>query len=144
MKRKTLIQILILTPIVFIPAMVFFMFSLLMDSKQVMHEQEIKQLEQDYLASEKSRVRSKVVNMIDFIEYRQSIIDNKMHSRIQRRVEDAQSIAMSLYKHYVGKVPEDELKELIIESLRALTWNSGESYIWIVDTQGNLQLGLAI
>jgi signal transduction histidine kinase len=139
--RKTLIQIFALGPVLFIPAVIFFVSNLVLDIEQSFYEQEKNQLEQDYLENEKSRIQSKVTNMVDLVQYQQSIINKNLHSRIQRRVEDANTIAMTLYNFYVNRIPEEELKELIIESLRPLSWNGGESYIWIVNYQGVLQLG---
>lgn len=138
--RKNLIQILALGPVIFIPIVVFIIASFIVRAEKVAYEHSMDQISQDYLETEKSRIRSKVNNMVNLVAYRQSIIDQKLHGRIQRRVDDAQRVAIALYNHYSNKMNEAELKELIIETLRPLVWNGGESFIWILDFDGRFQL----
>jgi len=138
--RKTLIQLLALGPVIFLPLVVFIVATLILNAEKETYNRALNQVSLDYLETEKSRIRSKVKNMVDLVAYRQSIIDKKLHNRIQRRVSDAQAIAMALYNHYSSKLPEAELKELIIESLRPLIWNGGESFIWILNFDGEFQL----
>ncbi|MEA1989406.1 MAG: cache domain-containing protein [Pseudomonadota bacterium] len=138
--RKTLIQLLALGPVIFLPLVVFIVSTLIMNAEKETYNRALNQVSLDYLETEKSRIRSKVQNMVDLAAYRQSIIDKKLHNRIQRRVDDAQAIAIALYNHYSKKLPEAELKELIIESLRPLIWNGGESFIWILNFDGEFQL----
>lgn len=138
--KKILIQVLALGPVVLIPAMVLLVSMLVFQTEKEAYEASLLQAKHDFLETEKSRIRSKVNNMVDLVAYRQSIINQKLHTRIQRRVEDAHGIAMALHKHYYETKSEDELKELIIESLRPLVWNAGESFIWILDLKGNFQL----
>ncbi|MDX1353675.1 MAG: hypothetical protein R3254_11740, partial [Thiomicrorhabdus sp.] len=88
-KRKNLIHLLALTPILFIPAVVLFVGSLVVSVEQDLYEHARVQIQQDFLETEKSRVRSKVQNMVNLVSYRQSIINQRLHDRIQRRVEDA-------------------------------------------------------
>lgn len=130
-----------LGPVVFIPAVVLVVASLITSTENEVFERAIAQVEQDFLENEKARVRSKVNNMVDLVTYRQSIINQQLHDRIQRRVDDAQRVALTLYEKYHGELSDKELKKLIVEALRPLTWNGGESYIWIIDFDGDLQLG---
>lgn len=138
--RKKLIQLIAFGPVLFIPAIVFFVGTLIVSVEKDLYERSYSQIEQDFLETEKSRIQSKVKNMVDLVSYQQSIINQKLHNRIQRRVDDAYRIGITLYNHYVDKLPEAELKELITEALRPLVWNGGESFIWILDFNGNFQL----
>jgi len=138
---KLIIQMMALAPVIFIPAIVLFAGTLIIDAEEENYRTAISQVEDDFIETEKSRIRSKVNNMVDLVEYRQSVINQRLHSRIQRRVEDAHKIALALYEKYHKNLSEPELKSLIIESLRPLEWNEGESYIWVVDHAGVLQLG---
>ena len=138
--RKTLIQLLALGPVIFLPLVVFIVATLIMNAEKETYNRALNQIGVDYLETEKSRIQSKVQNMVDLVAYRQSIIDKNLHNRIQRRVDDAQAIAIALYNHYSTKLPEADLKELIIESLRPLIWNGGESFIWIINFEGEFQL----
>ncbi|GAB6069848.1 hypothetical protein JCM30760_09450 [Thiomicrorhabdus hydrogeniphila] len=137
---KKIIQLLAIGPVIIIPAIVFFVSSLIIESENNTYQRAMEQVKVDYLETEKSRIRSKVDNMVDLVSYRQSIINQKLHDRIQSRVDDARRIGLSLYHYYVNKLPEAEVKKMIVEALRPLVWNSGESFIWILDFDGNFQL----
>ncbi len=138
---KNTIRFLTLAPIVFIPLFVFLLSLLVINAEEDNFADAIAQLENDFIENEKARIRYRVNNMADLIHYRQSIIDQNLHDRIQKRVEDARRIALAIHSHYHEKLPPPEIKELIIEALRPLQWNNGESYIWIIDFEGTLQLG---
>ncbi len=139
-KTKLIIQILALAPVVFIPAIVFMVATLILQAEEDNFKAAIQQVESDFIENEKSRIRSKVNNMVDLVAYRQSVINQNLHSRIKNRVQNAQKIALALHDFYQDKMPEAELKRLIIESLRSVQWNHGESYIWIIDLDGTVQL----
>lgn len=139
--KKLLIQLLALGPVIFVPAIVLFVGTLIMDAEEENYQKSISQIEHDFVETEKSRILSKVNNIVDFVSYRHSIINKQLHSRIQKRVDDAQRVALTLHGHYADKLPEEEIKKLITDSLRPLEWNGGESYIWIIDYDGKLQLG---
>lgn len=138
---KFMIQLLAMLPVIFIPTMVLVVATLIVDAEEAAFDKDIAQIENDFIETEKSRIRSKINNMVDLVEHRHSIIKQQLHDRIQRRVEDAHKVSRALYDHYKNELPEQQLKELIIESLRPLEWHNGESYIWIVNYDGVLQLG---
>jgi len=143
MKSRPIIQLLALSPVLFIPALVLMLSTLIVDAEILNHDKNIIQIESDYQETEKARIRAKVNNVVDLIEYRHSVIKQKLHDRIQRRVENAQNIALALHARYQDTLPEKALKELIIAALRPLEWNNGESYIWVMGFDGVLQLGPA-
>ena len=126
---------------VVIPAVVLFLAMLIISQQEQDYKTTVAQLESDFVQTEQARVRTKVNNMVDLVSYRQSVINQRLHNRIQQRVDDAHKIAMALYDFYKDQKSEGEIKQLIIESLRPLSWNNGESYIWIVDFDGHLQVG---
>lgn len=140
-KSSFTVQLLTFAPILLVPAVVFALAMLVLGEQEKGYQTKVAQLESDFLYTEKARVRSKVNNMVDLVSYRQSIVTQELHTRIQRRVDDAHVIAQALYDFYKNSKSDDEIKRLIVESLRALSWNNGESYIWLIDFQGNLQLG---
>ena len=142
LKRLQLsIQLLSMAPVLFIPVIIFVLFNLIIETEEDTHRQAIQQLEQDYIESEKSRIRAKVNNLVDLSHYNKSIIDDSLLNRVRGRVNDAQQVAIGIYEENKGKLSEKEIKKQIVEALRGLSWNGGESYIWIVDFEGYLRLG---
>lgn len=140
-KSNLAVQFLTFVPILLVPAVVFFLANLVISEQEKDYQATVSQLESDFIQTEKARVRSKVNNMVDLVAYRHSIINQELHSRIQRRVDDAQKIALAIHDFYKSSKSELEIQQLIVETLRTLSWNGGESYIWMIDFDGILQLG---
>jgi diguanylate cyclase (GGDEF)-like protein len=103
-------------------------------------ESSLSYMEQHNINLAKSTILSRVNNIVDLAAYRKSAIKDELHQRIQQRVEDAHKVAVALYHHYDSVKSEQEIKSLIINALRPLTWNDGESFIWILDFDGLFQL----
>ncbi len=140
MKNKTWISLLSVGPMLIIPLMVVLISFIIINSESEKLESNISYMEQHNIELVKSTIFSKVNNIVDLAEYRNSVIKYELHQRIQQRVEDAHKIATTLHQRYVSIKSEQEIKSLIIEALRSLTWNDGESFIWILDFEGNFQL----
>ena len=85
-------------------------------------------------------VKSKVDNMREHIVYRKSIVKKELTLRIKQRVLDAHKIAKSIYETYKDEKSDKYIKELIVNILRPLTWNDGDSFIWILDYDGVFHL----
>ncbi len=140
MKEQRLIKFLAICALVFIPAVVALIgFSVVHYEKSKL-EHALVQIENERVGALKYSIMSKVNNMVDLAAYRKSIIKKELHQHIKQRVDDAQKIALSLQEHYQYKKSEQELKQLIVEALRPLEWNNGESFIWILDFDGIFKL----
>jgi diguanylate cyclase (GGDEF)-like protein len=93
-------------------------------------------LEQSVLEKNKKRISEKVKSTRDLIIYERSIIQLELHKRIKQRVDDAKKIALSLYEKHHNSLSQKQLQDIIIDALRPLLWNEGESFIWILDYNG--------
>ncbi len=140
MKEQRLIKLLAIGPLVFIPVVVALIGFTVVHYEKSNLEHALVQVKNERVETLKYSIISKVNNMVDLAAYRKSIIKKELHQRIKQRVDDAQKIALSLQEHYQDKKSEQELKQLIVEALRPLQWNNGESFIWILDFDGVFQL----
>ncbi len=77
----------------------------------------------------------------DLIIYQKSIVKEDLTSRLKHRVENVINTTETIYQQYKDTKSSDEIKSMITTTLRPMQWNNGESYIWIVDYNGVLQLG---
>jgi len=140
MKNRTWISLLSAGPMLIIPLMVgLFSFIVINDESEKM-ESSLSHMEQNNIDLVKSTILSRVNNIVDLAAYRKSAIKEELHDRIKERVTDSHKIATALYKRYASIKSEQEVKSLIVEALRPLTWNDGESFIWILDFEGEFQL----
>ena len=140
MKNRTWITLLAAGPMLLIPVMVVLVSFIVIDTEKHALESSLSRMEQDHIERMKSTIQSKVNSIVDLAVYRKSVIKDELHERIQQRVKDAHKIANALYQRYSNVKSEQEIKLLIIEALRPLVWNGGESFIWILDFEGVFQL----
>jgi diguanylate cyclase (GGDEF)-like protein len=140
MKNRTWISLLSAGPMLIIPLMVVLISFIVINAESEEMESSLSYMEQHNINLAKSTILSRVNNIVDLAAYRKSAIKDELHQRIQQRVEDAHKVAVALYHHYDSVKSEQEIKSLIINALRPLTWNDGESFIWILDFDGLFQL----
>lgn len=140
MKHRNWITLLAIGPMLVIPLMVVLLSYIVIQAESEKLESSVSIMEQNTIDSVKAEIQSKVNSIVDLAVHQKSVVKDELHDRIQQRVEDAYGIAVALHDRYSPTLPEQEVKSLIIEALRPLTWNDGESFIWILDFDGNFQL----
>ena len=145
LQKFNIIIFLAIAPMLFIPASVGVVAMMAIESEKTLFDQTLNQLEREYTESHVHAMRAKVDSVIDLAAYRKSLIDSELKSRIKRRVDEANKIALSLHDRFSTKpnVTEAEVQELIKAALRPLVWNDGESFIWILDFEGVFYLAPA-
>ena len=79
---------------------------------------EIKQMEQQYIKEQKSRIYYETQNVLNYINYRKSTTISKLKNILKERVYIGHAIATSLYETYKDTMGRKELQILIKEALR--------------------------
>ena len=139
--EKSIIRIVAAGPLLFIPLIIFITLLLTIKIYNDTLQQAITTLEDDLITLEKRTIQIKVDGFADLITYRKSIVEDDLTARIKQRVENARQTAETIYEHYKETKSAQEIKNIIKTTLRPSQWNNGESYIWIIDHNGVLQLG---
>ncbi len=85
---------------------------------------------------EKNVIVSNVESAINIIEYQRSMTEKILKEKVQTRVDTAFSIAKNIYNENKATHTSDQIQKIIIDSLRPLIWNNGESFIFILDYDG--------
>lgn len=96
--------------------------------------------EADYIQSQKTLIKQEVIKVTDYISLKRSQIQLKVKQNITSRVYDAHAIATNIYNKFHDKLPENEVKKLIVEALRPLRFFGGESYYFLHSLDGVSQL----
>jgi len=139
--EKSIIRFVAAGPLVFIPLIIFITLLLTVKIYNDTLKQAITTLEDDLITLEKRATQTKVDGFADLITYRRSIVEDDLTIRIKQRVKNAKQIAETIYEHYKTTKSAQEIQNIIKTTLRPSQWNNGESYIWIIDHNGVLQLG---
>ncbi|UTW04690.1 cache domain-containing protein [Amphritea atlantica] len=82
------------------------------------------------------RLQSEVADAAHFINARYHNAEQVIMTRSQSEVLQAIEIMNSLYQQNHGKMPEAELKTMLLEALRGVRFFNGRGYLFVGDQQG--------
>lgn len=99
-------------------------------------QKQIDATKQDHLKQEKTFIKKGVQNFIELIKNKQDKTNNRAQNIIQARVNDAYTMANTLYHKYKGTKSEAEIQSLIIENLRAIRYKNGMGYFFVLTQEG--------
>jgi len=122
--------------LLFIPLFVFIIIILSYQVYSTGFDSSIEDLKKDLLQSKKSAIENKVKNLSKLIVYQKSRIKEELIARVKGRVETAHKITNEIYYEYKDTKSDEEIKDIISNTLKTFRWNDNESYIWIMDYRG--------
>lgn len=82
------------------------------------------------------RLQSEVVDAAHFIDARYHGAEQVIMTRSQHEVLEAVEVMNSLYQQYHNKMPEAQLKTLLLNALRGVRFFNGRGYLFIADQTG--------
>ena len=97
---------------------------------------EIERYEKQVYAEKKRLLRNEVHEAISYINNQQRNIEKNMLNKLKNRVNEAHAQASHIYNSYHDKMSENQLKQLIIETLRPQRFFNGRGYYFIVSLKG--------
>ena len=114
--------------------------TLYIDQNILIKIQNVEKIELKYQVKQKEILSNKVNRIIEYINFTKTDIDSTFKIELRSRVNEAYSISMNLYENYKDKLSNNDLKELIKESLRPIRYNDGKGYYFLVSMSGVEQL----
>jgi len=142
-QENLFLKIITYGPLFFIPLIISSISIILINTYNESFESNLKNIEKELYSIEKKTLESKILNMSEIIVYHKSVVKKELTSRVQDRVNMAYGIAQRIYEKFKDKKSDEDIKKIIKTSLETLIWNSGESFIWIVDYNGVFNLAPA-
>lgn len=140
MNEKKLIKIIAFAPAIFIPIIVILLALIIAKANNDHFNANIQKLEANFITIEQEAAKSTVDNFVSHIVFKKSMIKDELLARVKNRVDNAYDIAIAMHTKYKNIKSDAEIKEMIVTALRTLTWNGGESFIWILDYDGIFHL----
>lgn len=140
MNEKRLIRFIIIAPLVFIPAI-----AIILSYFSITHNQEIientsKNLKERLMREHQNNIVSKVKMAVELIKYERSTIEMRLKEKVKLRVDKAYDIASNIYLQNKDEHPIPAIQSMIVDAIRPLVWNNGESFIFILDKEGTFIL----
>ena len=104
------------------------------------YQKRVENIETEYLSGRKSLVKQEVLRTSRYIQHMREGAEKKFKVRLKSRIYEAHDIATKIYKHLDGKLPDAEIKKIIIETLRPLRSFKSKAHYYIISSDGKLQL----
>ncbi|MCP5102926.1 MAG: response regulator [bacterium] len=104
-------------------------------------DKNLKALESAFFNEQLQLIKSRVNEVIEYIEYGKSRTEKVLKEDIKERVYEAHAIAENIYKTNKAGKPVEEIKKMIKDALRPIRFNKDRGYYFVDDTKGNIVLG---
>jgi len=134
------LKIITYAPLFFIPLIVGLVSYASINQYNESFKKNLEKIEKNLYDIKKQSIKTKVENTIDNIVYNKSVIKQELINTVKSRVYQAYSIADSIYEKNKLIKSSEEIKQDIKIALEPLIWNNAESFIWIIDHDGILNL----
>jgi len=106
-------------------------------SKNAEFDKNVKALEENFFDEQLHLIKSRVNEVIEYIQYNKAQTESILRENIKERVYEAYAIASNLYANHKDKKSAEEIKKLIKDALRTIRFNKGRGYYFIDDIHGN-------
>ncbi|MGM0518754.1 MAG: sensor histidine kinase [Campylobacterota bacterium] len=127
-------------PVLFVILLSFLITQSLITQREHSLEKELKQFKQNYINTQKLKVKNEVDKLYNLIKSRKITSEQILKKELKQRVYEAHSMATAIYDK---SMPEHSNKisfEIIKKSLGSLKFNNDRGYFFIVDKKGSLLL----
>ena len=90
----------------------------------------------EFLENQKIYIQEIVQNEIEYIKVQDELFKQHINSKIEQNVDQAILTAQSIYDKYNGKLPEKEIKQLIVATISSLKFEMEYEDVFISDLNG--------
>lgn len=139
-KEQGLIRFITFAPLVIIPAIVILISWISIRHNHEILDQSLQNIHERLISEQEKSIVSKINMAIELIVYQRSTIESQLQSKVKNRVDTAYAVAQNIYEQNKRTKSESEIKRMIIDALRPMVWNNGESFIFILDKGGKFAL----
>lgn len=140
LNEKFLIRFITFAPLIVIPLITIIISVLSIKHNHEILDQSLQNIRERLISEQQKSTISKINMAIELINYQRSTIEKRLQSKVKDRVDRAYDIAQSIYNQNVDKKSDHEIQNMIIDALRPMVWNGGESFIFILDMEGKFVL----
>jgi diguanylate cyclase (GGDEF)-like protein len=139
-KEVFLIRFITFAPLFIVPTIAIIISSISIHHNHEILEQSLQNVHERFISEQEKSIVSKINMAIELILYQRSTIEKRLQSKVQSRVDIAYAVAQNIYEQNKNTKSESEIKQMIIDALRPMVWNNGESFIFILDKEGKFAL----
>ncbi len=95
-----------------------------------------KEMETQYIESQKDLLKSEVARVIDYLEHEKVRAENHLKADIKQQVSEAFALAEGIYRRHKDDTPLNHIQTMVTEALRDMRYNNGRGYYFATDLDG--------
>jgi signal transduction histidine kinase len=137
---KHLTTLIIIFPLIALLVYGILSYSFFLYSQKKESTQRLTNYETNFMNLEKERLKEKLKNMVDFINYYDSQSSDKIKQDVKHIVSVTVNMANNLYEKYRDTKSEDEIKQMILSALDEMKFEGNMGYLFVLDLDGNVML----
>ncbi len=97
-------------------------------------------IKNEFNEQKKKEIKEEVLTIYKFIEYKEELLNTSVNKKLEERVNQAYTIAKALYDENKDTKSDDEIKYLIANALKNLTYPNDNAYFFINSNKGQAVL----
>ena len=101
------------------------------------------EMRSSYLVQQKKMIKREVERVITLVSDERSRSEEETREVVKQRLYEAVAVAENIYRQNKATCSDQEIKKMIVDALRAIRFEKGSGYYFIVDLQGISQLHAA-
>ncbi|QKJ21982.1 cache domain-containing protein [Poseidonibacter lekithochrous] len=120
--------------VAFISTLIAFLISIIFQYK--IFKDETKLIKNDYIEFKKNEIKNEVNKVFNTISAKETIINNQIKDKLKDRVNIAYSIANTIYEKNKAIMSENQIKDIILTTLKDIHYQEKNSYYFINRNDG--------
>lgn len=142
--QNIILQLIKFVPITVVFVLSFFITVSIVSQANKSYDTQIDNIQKIYLEDNQKKIKYETDMISRLIDNTKKESEVVLKEKLKRFVKEANKMANNLYLKYKDEKEIDEIIEIIVESLRAIRFNSGRGYFFVYYTDGvNLLLPTA-
>jgi len=99
-------------------------------------DKNVNEIQTTQMAAKKAFLTGEVMRFVDLIHTRTEAVYHETRDKIAQRVDEAYRIATAIYALKKNDYSDEQIQKIIIETLRALRYEDGKGYYFIIRRDG--------
>jgi two-component system NtrC family sensor kinase len=133
--EKKLLRMIRFTPTIFVLTITIFILAISFFENKKKFEDNKEKILLEYTQKNQEIIKQRVYEVYNYIKREQEYTEIELKKTLKEALDTAYNIADNIYKNNPNK-SDDELKKLIVDALRNITFNSGRGYYFIYENSG--------
>lgn len=138
--KKTLANYYLVSSLLFSVLLISIIIGVFQATEQSFLKNNIEEVRENILDNYKDEIKTRIELVEQYINAQNDLSEERLRKSVTERVNEAHTIATTLYKTYKDEKSLEEIKHIIKEALREIRFFDGRGYYFIDDLEGNCVL----